>query len=114
MASPHPRRSILGHGLVRRRWPGEGGVTATGACRDCPTFDTVMAQNITAFYGNITAYNVRHEILPSVNTGNLHVMIADYSTRELYVSTAMSSTQTGNMNAYSRQYLRFPFALLGL
>jgi hypothetical protein len=73
-----------------------------------------MSQNLTAYHGNITAYNMKHEVLPVVNTGNLHVMIADYATRELYVSTARGSTQAGDLNAFSRQYLRFPFALLGL
>ncbi len=44
---------------------------------DCPTFDTVMAAQLTKYYGNITAENTIYGITPIVQTGNLHVAIYD-------------------------------------
>lgn len=40
-----------------------------------------------------------------INTGNLHVMIADYATDLLYIANARASNETGPMNAYQRQYV---------
>jgi len=74
---------------------------------DCLTFDVIMSKQLDVYYGNITAENLIHNILPIVQTGNLQVCIYDYTNMLMYVSNARASYESGKNNAFERKYIRF-------
>ena len=72
---------------------------------DCPTFDRVMAAQLEHFHGNVTAENLLRVVLPTVNTGNLHVAIYDWSDAAMYVANAQPAGATA-VDAYLQPYTR--------
>lgn len=76
---------------------------------NCPTFDTVMADQLQRSHGDITAAKLIRRILPIVNTGNLHVAIYDYSADSniMYVSNAKKPSASGASDSYLRTYIKY-------
>ena len=69
----------------------------------CPPFSAVLAKQLQKYHGNLTADLVIHDILPIVQTGNLHIAVYDLVLDMMYVSNARGDQETGPVMAYDRQ-----------
>jgi len=65
-----------------------------------------MARQLTKYHGNLTAAIAIRDVMPIVETGDLHVYVADLAADMFYFSVAARSTQAGPKNAYQRTYTR--------
>jgi hypothetical protein len=72
----------------------------------CPGYTQAMWKQLTKFHGNITAVNTIREIVPIVETGNLHVAVYDLTTMVLHVATARKTGATGGQYAYQRSFIK--------
>jgi len=71
----------------------------------CPGYNSVLNKQLTAYYGNISPENTIRNIVPIVQTGDLHVAIYDLTNMQLYVSFARSAGDTeGAILAYDRTF----------
>jgi hypothetical protein len=72
----------------------------------CPGYNKVLSEQIQKFYGNITAENTISDILPIVQTGDLHAAIYDLVNMRFWVAFAAPSFSSDpNKMAYNRQYI---------
>jgi len=79
----------------------------------CPSFNSVMAAQLKARWGNLTAANAISDILPIVQTGDLHSYVADLTDMQLFVSFhAPSDSQSKYQQAYDRQWAQFDLKTL--
>ncbi|KAL5471501.1 hypothetical protein EMCRGX_G029624 [Ephydatia muelleri] len=78
----------------------------------CPGYSSVLARQLNAYHGNITAENTIQNILAIVQTGDLHIAIYDLSNNLLYVSNAQSDGETGAKYAYDRAYIKLDMATI--
>ena len=58
--------------------------TNTGMDWLCPAYNEVLARQLTAYHGNITAENTIHNIVSIVQTGDLHVAVYDLPNSESF------------------------------
>jgi len=72
----------------------------------CPKYDSVLAKQLTTYYGNITAENALRFVNPIVETGNLHVYITDMVTQQMYTAHARRDGASGPVFAYQRSYVQ--------
>mmetsp|Transcript_13527 Transcript_13527/g.31136 ORF Transcript_13527/g.31136 Transcript_13527/m.31136 type:complete len:438 (+) Transcript_13527:18-1331(+) len=72
----------------------------------CPGYSEVLARQIKAHHGNITAENTIRDIVPITQTGNLHIAVYDLSNSVFYVANARASYETGKAMAYDRTFNR--------
>ena len=59
-----------------------------------------------ALHGNITVENTIRDIVPYVQTGDLHIAVYDHDAMLMYVSVAAPAGTPGPLNAYQRQFFR--------
>eukprot|EP01006_Ploeotia_vitrea_P021341 TRINITY_DN53706_c0_g1_i2.p1 TRINITY_DN53706_c0_g1~~TRINITY_DN53706_c0_g1_i2.p1 ORF type:complete len:391 (-),score=214.95 TRINITY_DN53706_c0_g1_i2:109-1281(-) len=78
----------------------------------CPNFDIVLARQLNAYHGNITAENTIRYITPIVQTGNLHVAVYDLADNVLYTANARGDGESGPEMAYDRHFVRLDMAKL--
>jgi len=72
----------------------------------CPGYDTVMAAQLNKFKGNFTAEDAIRDVMAVVQTGDLHVYVADLPNDLFYFSIAASRGVPGPMRAYERAYTK--------
>jgi len=71
----------------------------------CPGYNSVLHQQLTAYYGQINAQNTIQNIVPIVQTGDLHIAIYDLTNNDMYVSFARADGDTvGAQYAYDRPF----------
>ena len=68
----------------------------------CPGFNEALAKQLTALHGNITAENTIREVVPIVQTGDLHIAVYDLHNEILYTANAKADDETGPPMAYDR------------
>lgn len=68
----------------------------------CPGYSVVLARQLNAYHGNITAENTIRYIVPIVQTGDLHIAVYDLPREVLYVANARADSETGPSMAYDR------------
>ena len=68
----------------------------------CPGYNQVLAKQLSAYHGNITAAITLSNIVPIVQTGDLHIAIYDHQRDSLYVANARGDGETGPDMAYDR------------
>ncbi len=68
----------------------------------CPGYNVVLAKQLNAYHGNITAANTIQYVVPIVQTGDLHVAVYDLPNHVLYVANARADDETGPNMAYDR------------
>ena len=75
---------------------------------DCPTYTSALGAQLAQYHGSIDENVVIHNILPTVQTGNLHVAVADLTDMNWHVSFARRTTADPDepMNGYERQFSR--------
>jgi isopenicillin-N N-acyltransferase like protein len=87
VADWHPRiKNIVYHGMD---W-------------NCPSFNEVLARQLTNMYGNITIDNVIRNVTSIVQTGSLLITYYEFSTDTVYIANARGNSKTGPENAYDR------------
>lgn len=69
----------------------------------CPGYSTVLAKQLQKYHGNLTADLVIHDIIPVVQSGDLHIAVYDLELEVMYVSNARGDRETGPDMAYDRQ-----------
>lgn len=72
----------------------------------CPGYTQKLGEQLTKFRTKIAPANVVGNILPTVQTGNLHIALYDLTASQMYVSFCRSSTADPSepMYAYERQF----------
>lgn len=68
----------------------------------CPGFNEVLARQLTRYHGNLTAEVTIREIVPIVQTGDLHIAVYDLTKELVYVSYARGKDESGAQYAYDR------------
>jgi len=74
----------------------------------CPNFDIALHDQLVKYHGQIDENVVVTNILPTVQTGNLHVAVADLTDMNWHISFARRTTADPSepMNGYERQFSR--------
>ena len=75
----------------------------------CPNDNTMLSHQLNAYHGNLTAELTIREVIPYVQTGDLHVAIYDFSSMHMFVSVARPGNASGAEKAFQR-----PFAKLNM
>ena len=68
----------------------------------CPGYNSVLAKQLTTLHGNLTAENTIRDVVPIVQTGDLHIAVYDLPKEILYVANAKADDETGPPMAYDR------------
>jgi hypothetical protein len=68
----------------------------------CPGYSQVLGEQLLKFHGNITASITIKEIVPIVQTGDLHIAIYDFSRNFVFVANARGDGESGLPMAYDR------------
>ena len=68
----------------------------------CPGYSIVLAEQLQKYHGNITATITIREIVPIVQTGDLHIAIYDFVHNSMYVANARGDGESGPAMAYDR------------
>jgi isopenicillin-N N-acyltransferase-like protein len=74
----------------------------------CPGYNQVLGEQLAKFHGSIDENVIVHDILPTTQTGNLHIAVYDLTVSNMHVSFARPSTapSTEPLNAYERTFTR--------
>lgn len=72
----------------------------------CPGYSSVLAAQLERFHGNLTAEVTIHDVLPIVQTGDLHVAVYDLTNNLMFVSYARADGETGPQYAYDRSFVQ--------
>lgn len=78
----------------------------------CPNYTSVLHTQLDANYGNITAENTIRDIVPIVQTGDLHVAIYDLTNMVLHFASARPDGAPGAQMAYDRPFVRLDMTQL--
>lgn len=68
----------------------------------CPNYDRVLSRQLITYHGNLTAELTISQIVPIVQTGNLHIAVYNHQHNLLYVANARGDSETGPDMAYDR------------
>ena len=74
----------------------------------CPTYTGVLGEQLGKYVGSIDEYTVVKNILPTVQTGNLHIALYDLTDMNMHVSFARGASADSSepFYAYERQFTR--------
>jgi hypothetical protein len=88
-------------------WPIEG-VVYNGMDWNCPGYNEKLAEQLDLYHGHITEVNTIHDILPTVQTGNLHIVVYDLTAGHAHISFMRKSygDESEAEWAYQRQFNR--------
>jgi len=78
----------------------------------CPGYDRVMARQLQKYHGNLTAALAIQDVMSIVETGDLHVYVADLASDVFYFSVAGRDGTTYPQKAYQRPYTRLDLKAL--
>jgi len=71
----------------------------------CPNYDKVLRAQLLKYNGQLTPEAAIRDIMPIVQTGDLHVYVANLPSLDFYVAHARRSDGQGPVNAYDRPYI---------
>ncbi len=74
----------------------------------CPNFNVRLGEQLSKYHGAIDENVVVKNILPTVQTGNLHIAVYDLTSSHMHVSFARPTTADVSepKYAYERQFTR--------
>lgn len=74
----------------------------------CPNFDIVLSEQLQKFHGVIDEVSTVHDILPTVQTGDLHIAFYDLTDAKMHVSFMRRANmdESEPQYAYERQFVR--------
>lgn len=68
----------------------------------CPGYSSVLAHVLEMNHGNLTAQVTIRDIVPIVQTGDLHIAVYDLTGGLVYVANAKADWESGPVYAYDR------------
>ena len=68
----------------------------------CPGYSSMLGRTLQALHGNLTARVTVAEVVPIVQTGDLHIAVYEHHNNTLYVANARADGETGPAMAYDR------------
>ena len=68
----------------------------------CPGYSQVLAKQLTTLHGKLTAEATIRDVVPIVQTGDLHIAVYDFPRNVMYVANARADYETGPDFAYQR------------
>jgi hypothetical protein len=73
-----------------------------------PGYNEVLAEQLQKFHGTIDEISTIHDILPTVQTGNLHIAFYDLTDDLFYVSLMRKTAadESEPLYAYERQFIK--------
>lgn len=88
------------------------GVVYNGMDWNCPSYNEKLAEQLDKYHGVITEVNTIHDILPTVQTGDLHIVVYDLTAGKAHISFMRSSTadESEPLYAYEREFIRLDMA----
>jgi isopenicillin-N N-acyltransferase-like protein len=74
----------------------------------CPGYNQVLGEQLSKYHGSVDEITTVKNILPTVQTGSLHIAIYDLTEQNMHVSFSRSAAADPSepFNAYERQYTR--------
>ncbi len=78
-----------------------------GMSWDVPKYDGPLHDKLVEHYGHINADVTINDIVTSVGTGNLQTVIYDLTAMKIWVANARANNETGPLEAYNRQFVKF-------
>jgi isopenicillin-N N-acyltransferase-like protein len=83
-------------------------VVYNGMDWNCPNYDIVLAEQLQTHWGSINEDTIIHNILPTVQTGDLHIALYDLTETYMHVSfmRKADADQSEPEWAYERQFTR--------
>jgi len=72
----------------------------------CPGYDQVLSTQLRKFKGNFTAADAIRDVMAVVQTGDLHVYVADLPNDLFYFSVAAARNVPGPVKAYDRPFTK--------
>jgi len=78
----------------------------------CPNFSIVLHRQLAMLHGSLNVANTVREVVPIVQTGDLHIAIYDLTRMMMYVANAKSDNESGPSMAYDRQFIQLNMTLL--
>jgi len=78
----------------------------------CPGYDSVMARQLQKYHGTLTADIAIKDVMPIVETGDLHVYVADLTNELFYFSVAARKGSALPLEAFNRPYIRLDLKTL--
>ena len=72
----------------------------------CPSFNQVLAKQLTSFYGNITVENAIKYITSIEQSGSLITTYYDFTRNVIYTANARGANETGPDNAFDRTFVK--------
>jgi len=78
----------------------------------CPGYTQALGTQLQKFHGTLDENVIVHDVLPTVQTGNLHIAVFDLTESNMHVSFARGAAAptTEPLNAYQRQFTRLHMA----
>ena len=112
VANPYDDETLL---PVNDTWhPQIQNVVYNGMDWNCPTYTSILGEQLQKYHGKIDANTIYRYILPTVQTGNLHIAITDLTDMQYFLSFARASTadESEPFNAYERQFTQIDMKVL--
>uniref|UniRef100_A0A7S3G4I9 Acid ceramidase-like protein n=2 Tax=Palpitomonas bilix TaxID=652834 RepID=A0A7S3G4I9_9EUKA len=78
----------------------------------CPGYSVVLANQIKEHHGGINADIAIHNILPVVQTGDLHIAVYDFANDAIFIANARKDAASGPLNAYDRTFTKLSVSAL--
>ena len=72
----------------------------------CPNFSIVLHKQLAMLHGSLDVARTIREVVPIVQTGDLHIAIYDLTNMMMYVANAKSKSEAGPEMAYDRQFIQ--------
>ncbi len=89
VANPYDDKTLLPDG----DWhPKIENVVYNGMDWLCPSYTSTLGTQLAEYHGSIDAEVVVHDILPTTQTGNLHISIYDLTNDKMHLSFARASS----------------------
>lgn len=81
---------------------------------NCPNYDVKLSDQLQKWHGEISEVSIIHDIIPTVQTGDLHAAVYDLTQGQMHVSFMRSNTgvDTEPLYAYERQFTRLDMKTL--
>ena len=85
-------------------------VVYNGMDWDCPGYTQKLMEQLQKYWGGIDVATTTQHILPTVQTGDLHIAVTDLTDSKMHVSFCRSSTASEDepLYAYQRQFTELP------
>eukprot|EP00948_MAST-09A_sp_MAST-9A-sp1_P004194 g4194.t1 len=78
----------------------------------CPNFSRVLHRQLSSLHGKLSPSNTIRDVVPIVQTGDLHIAVYDLTDSVMYVANARGTNETGPQMAYDRAFTKLDMKAL--